>query len=153
MRSNAGVLVLVVLQTIVSLTAARSKQYYKIVTPRPKFVYRDGDFVWKTLYRQGIAEEEVRSACREVGMRNLGDVEALVFETQGQLSVVWRGTPGTQSSYDNVVGASQLEFDRHPTTVWTVSITSSTVRPCVASLRTPSGSDARWPRSKKIVTG
>ncbi len=100
MRSNAGVLVLVVLQTIVSLTAARSKQYYKIVTPRPKFVYRDGDFVWKTLYRQGIAEEEVRSACREVGMRNLGDVEALVFETQGQLSVVWRGTPGTQSSYE-----------------------------------------------------
>ncbi len=107
----AGILILVVLQTIVSLAAARSKKFYKIVTPRPKFVYRDGDFVRKTLYRQGIAEEEIRSACREAGMRDLGDVEAVVLETQGQLSVVWRGTPGTQSSMSNVVGASQLEPD------------------------------------------
>lgn len=102
----AGIVVLIVLQTIVSLIAARSNGFYKAVTPQPKYVFRDGDFVRETLLREGIAEAEVLAAAREVGMRDLDDVESVVLETQGGLSVVWRGEPGSQPTTKNVLGTS-----------------------------------------------
>jgi len=102
----SGILILIVLQTIVSLIAARSKGFYEAVTPPPKYVFRDGDFVRKTLRREGIAEAEVLAAARDIGMRDLDDVESVVLETQGALSVVWRGEPGSKPTTKNVLGAS-----------------------------------------------
>jgi len=100
----AGFAVLIGAQMIVSKLGARSVRFHDLITPKPRRVYEGGAFNRTAMHGQGVGEPEIRSAVRSVGLRDLGDVESVVLETQGHLSVVWRGAKGEDPSMKGVVG-------------------------------------------------
>lgn len=64
------------------------------VSGTPIVLCRNGELQREAMRRQGITEAEVLTAIRGYGLADLSEVELVVLEADGTLSVVWRAWPG-----------------------------------------------------------
>ncbi|WP_427901719.1 YetF domain-containing protein [Marinobacter bryozoorum] len=74
----------------------------KVLTGEPTLLLYRGQFVDQALRQARVTRDEVRSAGRSSGILALDDVEAVVLETDGSLSVVRRSSCGGPSSLEDV---------------------------------------------------
>ena len=79
---------LVGLQFLVTWLSVRSSAVSHLVKSEPTLLLYRGEFLHQRMRRARVTEEEVRAAVREQGVGSLGEVEAVVLETDGSLSVV-----------------------------------------------------------------
>lgn len=89
---------LIVIQLTLAELAARSRLADRIINGRPTLLFTDGRFLRRALRRERITEEEVRGAIRDKGVARVEDVDAVVLENDGTLSVVWESEGPGQSS-------------------------------------------------------
>jgi uncharacterized membrane protein YcaP (DUF421 family) len=82
-----GLLVLVLLQYVVSRSSLRWRAVERAVKSEPVLLYRRG-FLTGPMQRARVTEDEVRQAARSSGHAGLGEVAAVVLETDGTLSVL-----------------------------------------------------------------
>ncbi len=97
---------LVGLQFLVTWSSVRIPAVRRFVTGEPVLVLENGVILPQALARARLTENEIRAAVRSAGLSDLSLVRAVVFETDGSLSIVRR---------DDASGASTLEGVRkHP---------------------------------------
>lgn len=82
---------LVGLQYLIAFGASRSSRFERLINGNAELVFHRGQFMHAEMRRHRLAEEEVLQAIRGSGQASLEDVEAVVFETNGKLTVVPRG--------------------------------------------------------------
>lgn len=82
-----GLALLVLLQFVVSRTSLRWPAVERAVKSEPVLLYRGG-FLEVPMRRARVTEGEIRQAARGSGRASLQDVEAVVLETDGTLSVL-----------------------------------------------------------------
>jgi len=80
-----------------------------VVTARPTLVWRDGRPVERALVQQRVTVDEVRQAVRATGTGDLGQVAAVVLESDGTLSVIPRSQAGDWSALEGVAGITAEE--------------------------------------------
>ncbi|MDX1458885.1 MAG: DUF421 domain-containing protein [Marinobacter sp.] len=95
---------LIGLQLVVTFTSVRKRWFRRILTGEPQLLLYRGEFMPAALRKARVTEDEVRSAVRSSGVPALEDVEAVVLETDGSLSVVRRGPQPGSSSLEGVQG-------------------------------------------------
>ena len=83
-----GFAVLIGLQFIVTWTSVRAKWLRKFVTGEPTMLFYRGNYLPAALKATRLTEAEVRAATRAAGIADLNEVEAIVLETDGTVSVV-----------------------------------------------------------------
>lgn len=81
---------LVALQYGVTYMSVRSKNFAKLVRSQPTLVARNGSYCAAALLDQRLTEDEVLSAVRSQGINDLDQVEAVILESDGTLSVIPR---------------------------------------------------------------
>jgi uncharacterized membrane protein YcaP (DUF421 family) len=96
MQLVVGVALLLTMQALVAALGVRSHRFYALATPPPKTLYEAGTFHVDVMRRAGVGVEEMEAAVRETGLHGIAEVDRIVLETQGQLSVVWRPYVPTQ---------------------------------------------------------
>ncbi len=101
----AAVALLIGLQILLSWLTTRSNTVERLINGEPTLLLRNGRFLHGAMHAQRITENEIRSAAREKGMADLEDIEAVVLETNGSLSIVHHGTPSSGSTLGDVPGA------------------------------------------------
>jgi uncharacterized membrane protein YcaP (DUF421 family) len=69
--------------------AARSELAERIINGEPALLLSHGRFIPRALKRERITEEEVRAAIRAKGVTRVEDVDAVVLENDGTLTVAW----------------------------------------------------------------
>jgi uncharacterized membrane protein YcaP (DUF421 family) len=84
----AAIAVLVGLQQVFALLTRRSKRLEQLINGKPTILVYRGRMVPAQLRRQRLTEEEVQAAIRAAGVARVQDVDAVVLETDGQLSVL-----------------------------------------------------------------
>lgn len=94
--------VLIGMQYLVAWGSVRSRKLRRLVKSEPVLVYSRGRFLDDTLRRERLTREEVRASIREKGLPALDDVEAVVLETAGELSILPRTRPGPGSTLAGV---------------------------------------------------
>lgn len=82
-----GLVVLVVLQYLVSRSSLRWPVVERAVKSDPVLLYRRG-FLDEPMHRARVTRDEVRQAARASGRASLTEVDAVVLETDGTLSVL-----------------------------------------------------------------
>ena len=98
-----GFTVLALLQLIVTWLSVRSAAIRRLVRSEPALLYYRGEFRHGTLRTERVTENEVYQAVRTSGRGGLEQVEAVVLESDGTMSVIASGT-GSGSALKGVSG-------------------------------------------------
>lgn len=85
----AALITLVGMQIGLAELAARSDLAERIINGEPALLLSQGRFIPRALKRERITEEEVRAAIRGKGVTRVEDVDAVVLENDGTLTVAW----------------------------------------------------------------
>lgn len=83
--------VLAGMQYLVAWASTRFAKVESAVKSSPVLLYYRGQFDSKRLRRERLTAGEVRAAVRKGGMHSMDDVEAVVLESAGELSVLRKG--------------------------------------------------------------
>lgn len=93
----AAFVLLVLMQLAVTFAATRSSRIRDLVTAEPRLLVHRGRLLREALRAERVTEMEVHAAVRAAGHRSVADVEAVVLETDGSVSVVTAGASGVES--------------------------------------------------------
>ncbi len=98
---------LATLQFIVTKTSMNSKFFKNLIKSEPSLLFFRGRFLDETLQKERVTEDEVRSAVRKEGIAAMEDVEAVVLETDGSLTVI-------SSSQSNLPSSALKNVSHYP---------------------------------------
>lgn len=90
-------------QYVVAYASMRSGRFQRLVKSQPVLVFYRGQFQESALRQERLNEHEVLAAVREQGFASLDEVDAVVLETAGDISVVGR-TASAVSTLEGVFG-------------------------------------------------
>lgn len=93
---------LVALQFMMSWMTVRSTFVRRLIKSEPAYLYREGAYVEKRLILERVTEAEVRAAVRQQGIGSMKEVEAVVLETDGSVSIVRRSATSDGSALKDV---------------------------------------------------
>jgi uncharacterized membrane protein YcaP (DUF421 family) len=99
-----GLGLLVFLQFLVTWLSVRSETVSNLVKSQPTLLFYEGRFLEGALRRQRVTQSEVLAAIREQGLSATQEVEAVVIETTGTLSVL-RRSAAPADTLDEVAGS------------------------------------------------
>lgn len=71
----------------------QNKRVDRLINRPPMLLVADGVLLRENMRRVRIAEDEIRQAMRRAGVRGLEDVQCVVLERNGAVSVIERGKP------------------------------------------------------------
>jgi uncharacterized membrane protein YcaP (DUF421 family) len=92
---------LIGIQLVLAKLAAYSETAERIINGSPTLLLSRGKFIDHALKKERVTEEEVRAAIREEGVTRVEDVDAVVLENDGSLTVAWKSRrPGESSLVD-----------------------------------------------------
>ena len=86
-----GALVLalmIALQYILAFAAKKSQRIEKLVNSKPTLLFYAGRFLEEEMLREAVTKEEIYAAVRKFRIYDLDQVQAVVMEINGELTVV-----------------------------------------------------------------
>lgn len=98
----AAFALLILLQFIITWLSVRSEKIQDLVKAKPALLLYKGQFMELDMRRERITKEEILAAIRSQGIGNVEEVDAVVLETQGNLSVIQNIEDGNGSVLQNV---------------------------------------------------
>ena len=79
---------LIFLQYAVAWLQVRSNKFAAIVNGEPQLLFFNGNYLESVLKSERVKKDEVRQAVRKSGGASMENIEAVVLETDGSLSVI-----------------------------------------------------------------
>jgi uncharacterized membrane protein YcaP (DUF421 family) len=79
---------LILLQYIISWASLRNATFNNIVKSTPSLLVYKGAFLKQAMSKDRIKEEEIYSVVRQNGLSEMDEVEAIILETDGTLSLI-----------------------------------------------------------------
>lgn len=80
--------VLIGMQYVVTWLTVRSKSIKRIVKSDPSLVYYNGEYLEASMKSSRITKDEIEQSVRNQGCASLENLEAVILETDGSLSVI-----------------------------------------------------------------
>lgn len=93
---------LIFLQYALSWLQVRSPPFARAISAPPTLLYFRGRFLGAAMQRARITQAELSGVIREHGVGSLGEVEAVVLESNGRFAVVKRDGAGDGSALDGM---------------------------------------------------
>ncbi|MCC5882567.1 MAG: DUF421 domain-containing protein [Halomonas sp.] len=93
---------LIGMQYLVTWASVHRRWVRELVTGEPALLFFRGDYLPDALRKARVTRDEVRAAARAAGVTEMGEIEAVVLETDGSFSVLGQRTQGAASSLDGV---------------------------------------------------
>lgn len=87
----AGLALLVCLQYTITWLSVRYDEVQRVVKSEPTLLVKDGNPLAAAMRAQRVTREEVDAALRQHGLSDISQVECVVLETDGSLSIVAKG--------------------------------------------------------------
>ena len=88
----SSILVLYVMQFLVTKYASISPQFSSFILSEPRIVFYQGQFLHDAMRAERLTRQELECAKRSEGVNSFDDVEAIVFESDAQLTIILKPT-------------------------------------------------------------
>lgn len=102
----AALVVLVSLQFAVAWLSVRSKKVNRLVKSEPKLLFYMGEFLEDAMHNEWVVRAEILQAVRSQGAGSLGEIQAVVLETDGSFSVIKQSKQEEKNALSDVQGES-----------------------------------------------
>jgi uncharacterized membrane protein YcaP (DUF421 family) len=83
-----ALILIITLQYMLAYVAKHSKRLEPVINSKPTLLFYEGQFLEEAMNREVVTEEEIYAAVREFRLYRLEDVQAVVMEINGSLTVV-----------------------------------------------------------------
>ena len=93
---------LIGLQFLLSRLTTLSPRVERVINGEPVLLVYRGELLWPAMQRALITDEEIKSTVRSQGYGNLAELEAVILETNGKLSVVEHRPSGESSALSDI---------------------------------------------------
>jgi uncharacterized membrane protein YcaP (DUF421 family) len=93
---------LVSLQYLLTFFEVRSKAFSSFIASVPILLFYQGSFLEKNMRKERVSKDELLGAVRQNRISSLDEVEAIVLETNGSVSVIKKGASQGPLTYDQV---------------------------------------------------
>ncbi|MBT2640897.1 DUF421 domain-containing protein [Bacillus sp. ISL-41] len=93
--------ILIALQYSVAWLSIRSDVFKKLIKSDPKLIFYQGNYLKENIVKERVLEVEILQAARSSGINSMEQVEAVVLETDGRISVIKKSDSKT-NTLDNV---------------------------------------------------
>ncbi len=103
-----ALVLLILLQFVVTWSSARSQAIGRAVKSEPALLFLEGHYLHGALRRERITQAEAEAATRQSGFGALGQVFAIILETDGSISVIGKAHRGSDA-LESVRTGSALE--------------------------------------------
>ena len=100
---------LAILQFIVSKLENKSSWFYQLVTSQPTLLYYRGQFMEGAMRKQRVRKDSLLGTVRKNKFSSLEQVEAIILETDGSLSVIKKQAQTDQTTYKSIIHRQDLE--------------------------------------------
>lgn len=97
-----ALILLIVLQFVITSLSVRFDWVKDLIKSKPTLLFDKGDFLAEVMKQQRVGEAEIRTAIRAFGSASVEEIEAVVLETDGSLSVVKKSSNGLCSALKDV---------------------------------------------------
>lgn len=81
---------LIIAQFLVTYLSVRSPRFADIVRSEPTLLARNGAYCHRSMRRERVTEDEALNAIRAQGAHSVSEVESLILESDGSLSVSFK---------------------------------------------------------------
>jgi len=98
----AALAVIISLQYFLAWTARASKTLEKVINSSPTMVFYRGKFLKEAMAKEVLTEEEIYSEFRKYRMLDVDQVEAVVMELNGELTVIKKSEGATHTSLADI---------------------------------------------------
>lgn len=98
---------LIAMQYLLALLTSRLPVAERWVNGEPVLLFHRGTFLRQAMRQARVSEDEIRAGVRQQGRDALADIEAVVLETNGQLSVIPTAHAGRDSALAVVPGEQE----------------------------------------------
>lgn len=95
---------LIVLQFTITWLSVRSETVSRLVKAEPRLLFHKGKYLQSAMKAERVNKEELLQAMRSEGIGREEQVEAVVLETDGSFSIVYKGEDDTAIVLSNVSG-------------------------------------------------
>lgn len=99
---------IVALQFIYTFLAIRLPFFNKLIKATPTILYFQGEYAEKTMKKKRIHRVEILQSVRSQGLGSLEEVEAVILETNANISVIKKSNKGNLHALENVDGFAEL---------------------------------------------
>ncbi|MBN8202439.1 DUF421 domain-containing protein [Bacillus sp. NTK034] len=89
---------LIGMQYTVAWLSLHSSKFNEFIKSRPELLYYQGQFIESALNKNRVLKSEIIQAIRSNGYSSMEGVEAVVFETDGSMSVIKRSSSSSNMS-------------------------------------------------------
>jgi uncharacterized membrane protein YcaP (DUF421 family) len=93
-----ALVVIICLQYLLAWTTTKSKTLEKVINSSPTMVFYRGEFLKEAMAREMITTEEVYAEIRKFRMLDVEQVEAVVMELNGELTVIKKAEAAVHTS-------------------------------------------------------
>lgn len=95
----SSIVALYVMQFLVTKYASISPQFSSFILSEPRIVFYQGQFLPDAMRAERLTRQELECAMRSEGVNSFDDVEAIVFESDAQLTIIPK--PTSSDNNDN----------------------------------------------------
>lgn len=93
----AALATLIGLQYVIAWLTVRSRTLRGVVKAEPSLLYHGGKFLRDRMRKERIAEEEIRAVVREAGYGTMDSIQAVVLETNSEMSILVNDFEGLEA--------------------------------------------------------
>lgn len=95
-------------QFMLTWSSVRIKAIKNLITSSPTLLFYKGDFLHKAMKTERITVEEIYGAGRQKGISTLDDIDMIILETTGDITIIERSTKGAKPTFNNVMIGKEL---------------------------------------------
>lgn len=95
--------VLIGLQYLVALFSVHFQKFGDLIKSNPRLLYYDGQFLHDAMKAERVTEVEILQAARSKGHGSMEEVDAIILETDGSVSVLQKSERLDHSTTSNVI--------------------------------------------------
>ncbi|MDN6311025.1 MAG: DUF421 domain-containing protein [Flavobacteriaceae bacterium] len=88
LKGILALLFIIGFQTIFSFLVRKSNWFKKLFTNKPKMLMKDGEILYDNLKKCNVGVSDLMAKLREANVHKLSEVQAVIFESTGDISVL-----------------------------------------------------------------
>ncbi|WP_409253970.1 DUF421 domain-containing protein [Bacillus sp. SCS-153A] len=103
-QGTLAFIMLIGLQYVIAKLAINVSFINKLIKSEPKILYLDGEYHSEAMKKERVLKKEIFQAARSQGIGSMDQIEAVVLESDGSISIIKKSEQQTRETLNDVQG-------------------------------------------------